>query len=166
MVTISLLQPSQPEQSSAEWWGVQHYWFSYSTAKPGASLPSPPHPCSLAVDSCSFSWAVPLLLGPTAFANPALHQPNKQSGSMPGYQAELLKQLSPMCQNQQNRQVWGWRVVAKCNTSSGKEGIWDHPCRFTGNSVSSVAPLWLLWKGCPSPDLDKLKISIWHIQLQ
>lgn len=138
-----------------------------ATPQQNQEHPFPPHLFGLAVDSCSFSWATSLLLGPpaalVAFTNPALHQPKKPRGSMPGYQAELLKQSSSTCQNQQNRQVWGWRVVAKCNTGRGKERIWDHPCWFTGISISSVAPL---WKGtCPSPDVGKLKVNIWHVQL-
>lgn len=130
MVTISFLQPSQPEQRALQ------SDLECSTAvqllhSKTRSIPSLPISVAwlwtLAPSLGLLHFSLDLLLCWLAFTNPALNQPNKLSGLMPGYQAELLKQHSPMCQNPQNRQVWGWRVVAKCNTSRGKERIGTTP---------------------------------------
>lgn len=131
----NLIPPAQPAwaESSAGWWGAQHC----CSATPGQNQehPFPTHLHGLAVDSCSFSWAALLLLGPVIvsvpFTNPAQHQANKANGLLPGYQVELLKECRPRCQNQQNRQVWGRRGIK----SSGQVQHWQRNRRETGSPL-------------------------------
>lgn len=96
MVTISFLQCSQPEQRALQ---------SGDECSTAVQLL---HSKTRSSSSTSVAWlwtlapslgpppfSLDLLLCGFAFTNPALHQPNKPSGSMPGYQAELLKEGSP-----------------------------------------------------------------------
>lgn len=131
--------PLQPElcrvrRSSGTPWQHQEHPF-----------PSQLRGCGLLVLALCCS-AVPMP-GSALLANPAQQQPDKGSGLLPAYQVELLKQHSPQCQEQQQRQVWrqrGMKILAKSKVGAGKAGNGDHPPSSSSESSANCSPGQLL----------------------